>query len=72
MPQLEKKLNLFDLTMISIGSVIGSGIFLTPALIAGALPSPGWIMIVWAIGGVMALTGALTYSELSGMMPRAG
>jgi APA family basic amino acid/polyamine antiporter len=72
LPQLEKKLNLFDLTMISIGSVIGSGIFLTPALIAGALPSPGWIMTVWILGGVMALTGALTYSELSGMMPRAG
>lgn len=72
MAQLEKKLNLFDLTMISIGSVIGSGIFLTPALIAGALPSAGWIMTVWVLGGVMALTGALTYSELSGMMPRAG
>jgi len=71
-PKLEKKLTLFDLTMVSIGSVIGSGIFLTPALIAGALPSPGWILTVWVLGGVLALTGALSYSELSGMMPRAG
>ncbi len=72
MPQLKKNLTLFDLTMIAIGSVIGSGIFLTPSLIAESLPSPMWILFVWILGGVLALTGALTYAELSSMMPEAG
>ncbi|MBC8182753.1 amino acid permease [candidate division KSB1 bacterium] len=72
MPQLKKNLTLFDLSMIAIGSVIGSGIFLTPSLIANSLPSPMWILFVWILGGVLALTGALTYAELSSMMPEAG
>ena len=58
--------------MIAIGSVIGSGIFMTPSKIAQALPSPVWILLVWVFGGLMALTGALTFAELSAMMPRAG
>ncbi|MGB2867900.1 MAG: amino acid permease [Bacteroidota bacterium] len=72
MATLRRELTLFDLTMIAIGSSIGSGIFLTPSLIAKALPSPLWILGVWAIGGVMALCGALTFAELGAMMPRAG
>jgi APA family basic amino acid/polyamine antiporter len=72
MAELRKNLTLFDLTMIAVGSVIGSGIFLTPSSIAEALPSPFWILLVWVLGGVLALTGALTFSELNGMMPRAG
>jgi APA family basic amino acid/polyamine antiporter len=58
--------------MIAIGSTIGSGIFLTPSLIAKALPSPLWILLVWGLGGLMALAGALTYAELGAMLPRAG
>jgi APA family basic amino acid/polyamine antiporter len=72
MTELRKELTTFDLTMIAIGSTIGSGIFLTPASIAHALPSPVWIFGVWVIGGVMALCGALTFAELGAMMPRAG
>lgn len=72
MPQLSQKLTLFDLTMIAIGSTIGSGIFLTPSIIAKALPSPMWILLVWVVGGLMALSGALTFAELGAMMPRAG
>ncbi len=72
MAELKKRLTLFDLTMIAIGSVIGSGIFLTPSGIAEALPSSTWILIVWMRGGVMALTGALTFAELSAMMPKSG
>ncbi len=72
MPQLSQKLTLFDLTMIAIGLTIGSGIFLTPSIIAKALPSPMWILLVWVIGGLMALSGALTFAELGAMMPRAG
>lgn len=72
MPELKRDLSLFDLTMIAIGSSIGSGIFLTPALVAYALPSPLWILGVWFAGGVMALCGALTFAELGAMYPRAG
>lgn len=71
-PRLRQKLTSFDLTMIAIGSVIGSGIFLTPSLIAKALPSPMWILFVWTLGGIMALSGALSFAELGAMMPRAG
>ncbi|MBI3586933.1 MAG: amino acid permease [Ignavibacteriales bacterium] len=72
MTELKRDLSLFDMTMISIGSAIGSGIFLTPALIANALPSPMWIIGVWVVGGLMAMSGALTFAELGAMMPRAG
>ena len=72
MTGLKRELSRFDMTMIAIGSTIGSGIFLTPSLIAHALPSPGWIIGIWLVGGVMALTGALTFAELGGMMPGAG
>jgi APA family basic amino acid/polyamine antiporter len=72
MTELRRELNTFDLTMIAVGSTIGSGIFLTPSSIAHALPSPVWIFGVWLLGGVMALSGALTFAELGAMMPRAG
>lgn len=58
--------------MIAVGSCIGAGIFVTPGGIAQAVPHPGYIMIVWALGGLIALTGALTFAELGGMFPKAG
>lgn len=72
MPSLKRSLSLFDMTMIAIGSSIGSGIFLTPALIAQQVDSPVWILGLWLVGGIMALCGALTYAELGAMLPRAG
>ena len=72
MTELKRSLTLFDVTMIAIGATIGSGIFLTPSLVARVLPSPTLMLGVWVVGGLMALSGALTYSELSAMMPRAG
>ncbi|HSK09079.1 MAG TPA: amino acid permease [Vicinamibacterales bacterium] len=72
MADLRRSLTLFDVTMIAIGGTIGSGIFLTPALVAAALPSPAWILVAWLLGGLMALAGALTFSELAALMPRAG
>ncbi|HOC19513.1 MAG TPA: amino acid permease [Vicinamibacterales bacterium] len=71
-PGLRQSLTLFDVTMIAIGGTIGSGIFLTPSLIAQALPSPWLILGAWLVGGLMALAGALTFSELAGQMPHAG
>ncbi|MCB9236061.1 MAG: amino acid permease [Bacteroidia bacterium] len=72
MSGLKQKLSLFDLTMIAVGSTIGSGIFLTPAEIATDLPAPFLIMAAWALGGLIALTGALTYAELGTRLPQAG
>jgi APA family basic amino acid/polyamine antiporter len=72
MTELKKELTLFGLTMVAIGSCIGSGIFLTPSQIAGHLPSPLLILLVWALGGVITLTGALTFAELGSMFPQAG
>jgi len=71
-PSLKRSLSLFDMTMIAIGSSIGSGIFLTPQLIAHQVSSPLWILGLWLLGGIMALCGALTYAELGAMLPRAG
>ncbi|MBP6827085.1 MAG: amino acid permease [Saprospiraceae bacterium] len=72
MSNLNKKLTLYGLTMIAVGSCIGSGIFVTPAQIAGAVPNATLVLAVWALGGVIALTGALTFSELGGMFPKSG
>jgi APA family basic amino acid/polyamine antiporter len=73
MAQLERVLNRRDLTLLIIGSVIGSGIFLVPG---GVLKqSGGYVgaaMLVWLVGGVLSLLGALTYGELSVVNPKAG
>lgn len=71
-PRLLRKLNLLDTTFLVIGSVIGSGIFMTTGFIAEFLPSPGLILIVWLVGGFVALSGALSFAELGAMFPKAG
>src|SRR4051794_3916718 len=57
---------------VVVGSVIGSGIFLVPASVAGNVPYMGGIVLVWIIGGLFSGAGALTLAELGAMMPRAG
>lgn len=69
---LRRELGLASCTLMVVGGIIGSGIFFTPAEVARALPAGGWILAVWAIGGVVALAGALAYAELGAMMPQAG
>lgn len=72
MAKLAKELTLYGLIMVAIGSCIGSGIFVTPSQIAGLIPSSGLILLVWALGGLIALTGALTFGELGSLFPKAG
>ncbi len=72
MAELKKALSRFDLTMIAIGSTIGSGIFLTPAIIANSIHSPALILLIWLGGGLLILCGALTFAELGALMPKAG
>jgi len=55
-----------------LGSVIGSGIFLTTGMMAAKLPSATLLLVAWAVGGVIALTGGLTYAELGSMFPNSG
>jgi APA family basic amino acid/polyamine antiporter len=69
---LRRELGLASCTLMVVGGIIGSGIFFTPAEVARALPTGTWILSVWAIGGVVALAGALAYAELGAMMPDAG
>jgi basic amino acid/polyamine antiporter, APA family len=57
---------------IIIGSIIGSGIFMKPSTMAGELASPVWLILVWIIGGVVSMTGALIYSEIGAMIPKTG
>src|SRR5215470_17213961 len=73
MATLVRTLRLRDLYLLFVGSVIGSGIFLTPGLILRQLDgSVGWSMIVWIVGGGLSLLGALTYAELAACNPEAG
>ena len=65
-------LSVFDATMITVGIVIGAGIFETPALVAGIAGSPGLMMAAWALGGVLSFIGALTYAELATAWPSTG
>jgi APA family basic amino acid/polyamine antiporter len=73
MPTLLRTLSLRDLLLLFIGSVIGSGIFLTPGLILRQLNgSVGFSLLVWFVGGILSLLGALTYAELAAANPEAG
>ncbi len=70
--KLLRQLGLFDSTMMMMGIVIGSGIFLTTGIMAKSIPSAGLILLAWIIGGLLILAGALTYAELGAAMPDAG
>jgi APA family basic amino acid/polyamine antiporter len=72
MDQLPRRLGLIDATLIVVGIVIGSGIFLLPNLIARNLPSAVAIVGVWVAAGVLSYFGALAYAELGAMMPDTG
>ncbi len=67
-----RELRLLDATMLVVGSMIGSGIFIVSADIARTVGSPGYLLIVWLITGLVTVTAALSYGELAGMMPHAG
>jgi len=68
----KQSLGLLDATMIVVGSMIGSGIFIVSADITRSVGSAGWLILVWLLTGLLTLTAALSYGELSGMFPRAG
>jgi basic amino acid/polyamine antiporter, APA family len=71
-PSLVRSLSLLDATMIVIGSMIGSGIFIVSAESSRLIGAPGWLLLTWAVAGLLTITGALCCAELATMMPRAG
>jgi len=69
---LVRGLGLLDATMIVIGSMIGSGIFIVSAESSRLIGAPGWLLLTWIVAGLLTITGALCCAELATMMPRAG
>src|SRR5262245_5468735 len=70
--EFTRGLGLYDSTMVVVGSMIGSGIFLVSADMSRTIGSPGWLLVAWALAGALTIVGALSYGELAAMMPRAG
>jgi APA family basic amino acid/polyamine antiporter len=70
--EFTRGLGLYDATMVVVGSMIGSGIFIVSADMARLVGSPGWLLLAWIVTGVLTLAAALSYGELAAMMPRAG
>jgi APA family basic amino acid/polyamine antiporter len=68
----KRSLTLLDGTLLVIGSMIGSGIFIVSADISREVGSAGWLIVVWVLSGLITLAAALSYGELSGMYPKAG
>src|ERR1700675_5082740 len=70
--EFTRGLGLYDSTMVVVGSMIGSGIFIVSADMARNVGSAGWLLLAWLVAGVLTIIGALAYGELAAMMPRAG
>lgn len=70
--KLVRGLGPLDATMIVVGSMIGSGIFIVSAESARLVGAPGWLLVAWALAGILTITGALCCAELAAMWPRAG
>src|ERR1700732_859780 len=71
-PTLRKELNLFDAVAVVVGTVIGSGIFLLPSFVAAQLNFLGAVLLVWVVGGILTVFGALSMAELGSIYPGTG
>src|SRR5579862_115475 len=70
--EFTRRLGLYDSTMVVMGSMIGSGIFLVSPEMGRVLGSPGWLLAAWVVAGILTVVAALSYGELAAMMPHAG
>jgi len=68
----DRRLGTFDATMVVVGAIIGAGIFLNPAIVAQRVGTSGLVLTAWALGGVIAVVGALCFAELGSRLPKAG
>ncbi|MEY2527010.1 MAG: basic amino acid/polyamine antiporter, family [Verrucomicrobiota bacterium] len=71
-PRLARRLGLFDATMIVMGGIVGSGIFINPYVVARQVHTPALILGAWLAGGIVALAGAFVYAELAARRPEVG
>src|SRR5918912_3591464 len=71
-PQLARRLGLFDATMIVMGGIIGSGIFMNPSVVALQVHTPFLILGAWVLGGLFALIAAFIWAELASLRPDVG
>src|ERR1700744_1718167 len=71
-PDLLRRLGRFDATMLVMGGIVGSGIFINPYVVARQVHTPFLILGAWATGGAIALAGAFIYSELAALRPEVG
>ncbi len=71
-PRFARRLGLFDATMLVMGGIIGSGIFMNPHVVARIVDTPWLILGAWTFGGAIALTGAFIYAELAARRPAVG
>src|SRR6185312_14333752 len=71
-PPLARRLGAFDATMLVMGGIIGSGIFINPYVVAEQVHTPALILGAWVVGGIIALAGAFIYSELAERLPQVG
>ena len=71
-PDLQRRVGLFDATMIVMGGIVGAGIFINPYVVARQVHTPVMILAVWVAGGVVAMLGAFVYAELAARMPNVG
>ncbi|HEX8028434.1 MAG TPA: amino acid permease, partial [Vicinamibacterales bacterium] len=69
---LARVLGLWDVTAITAGTILGSAIFLAAAFVPREVPHPSLVLLLWVVGGFIAIAGALTYAELGTMFPEAG
>jgi APA family basic amino acid/polyamine antiporter len=69
---LVRGLGPWDAALVTIGSILGTGIFITTGDMARALPHPGLLLVAWLMGGLLTIAGALSYAELGALFPRAG
>src|ERR1700741_1498417 len=69
---MSKKLSLLDSSMLIMGSMIGSGIFIVSSAIARDVQTPGMLLSIWGVTAIMTIFGALCYGELASAYPQAG
>jgi APA family basic amino acid/polyamine antiporter len=69
---IKRDVGLFSATSIVVANIIGAGIFTTSGILAGMLPSPGWVLACWVLGGLIAISGSFCYAELATRMPEEG
>src|SRR2546428_2052098 len=72
MPALARRLGVFDATMLVMGGIVGSGIFMNPYVVARQVRTPALILGAWVLGGLIALAGAFIYAELAALRPEVG